>query len=70
VFGHPSILPDAIHEIPQLAVDFALDQPVHVRLEPREALVEIAREAQVIDDRLVEAFARDQQRNARRLRRQ
>jgi hypothetical protein len=66
----PSILPHAIHEVIALAVHLALDEPVHVGLEAREALVEVAREAQVVDDRLVEALARDQQRNARRIRRQ
>jgi hypothetical protein len=60
----------AIHEVAALAVHFALDQPVHVGLEAREALVEVACEAQVVDDGLVEALARDQQRNARRVRRQ
>ena len=37
---------------------------------PGKLLVEVARELQVLDDRAVEALARNQQRNARRVRRQ
>ena len=43
---------------------------MHVGVEAREGGVELAREAQVVADLLVEALARDQQRDARRVRRQ
>jgi hypothetical protein len=39
---------------------------VDVGVEAGEALVEVARELQVLDDVPVEPLARDQQRNARR----
>ena len=58
---------DTIHEIAHLSVGLILDQPVDVRLEPRKALIEIARVLQVADDGAVEALAGDQQWNARRI---
>src|SRR5690606_7957611 len=43
-------------------------QPVDVRLEAGIALVELAGELQILHDGAVETLARDQQRNARRIR--
>ena len=45
-------------------------QPVHVGGEAREGIVEVAGELQEVDDLLVEALARDQQRDPGRIRRQ
>ena len=52
------------------AFHLEFDQPVHVGVEAGEGFVEAPREAQVVDDALVEAFARNQQRDTRRVRRQ
>ena len=58
---------DAIDEIFPFAVAVLMaDQSVDVRFESREPVVEVACEFQVIDDRPVEAFTRNQQRNAGR----
>ena len=58
-------LPDTIHEIAHLTVGVVLDQSVDVCLEPRKALIEIARVLQIADDGAVEALAGYQQGNAR-----
>src|SRR5206468_625188 len=52
------------------ALGLVLDQAVDVGVEAGEFGVEVLHEAQVLDDAAVEAFARDQQRDARRVRRQ
>src|SRR5471032_3571911 len=59
-----------IDEILDTPIDHLSDQPVDIRMEAREAFVELTCETQIIDDRLVEPLARNQQRNARRVRRQ
>ncbi len=52
-FAGSVVLAYAVDEVTALAIDFALDQAVHVGLEAREALVEVACEAQVVDDGLL-----------------
>ena len=60
----------AIRKVPFLAiVVFDLDQTMDVGLETRALLVELTGELEVIDDLLVEDLARDQERNARWVRR-
>ena len=61
---------DAIDEVFPFPVFFFPDQAVNVGFETGKTVVEIAGEFQVIDDRPVEAFARNQKRDARRIRRQ
>src|SRR5262245_28062698 len=60
----------AIQEVFSATVDLLLDQTVDVGPESREAGVELPSEAQVAHDRSVDTLARDQQRDARRVRRQ
>src|ERR1700710_64756 len=61
---------DAIDEILDTPINHLPDQPVDIRMEAREAFVELTRKTQIIDDCLVEPLARNQQRNTRRIRRQ
>ena len=58
--GAAKALPHAVDEITALAVDFTLHQTMHVGFEAGEFFIEIAREFQVVDDGLVEAFAWNQ----------
>src|SRR3569832_1270336 len=60
---------DAIDVIARLAIDHVFDQAVYVGLEARKLVIEFAGEMQKTDDGGIEALARDQQRNARRVRR-
>src|SRR3569832_1188331 len=60
---------DAIDVIARLAIDHVFDQAVYVGLEARKLVIEFAGELQITDDGGIEALARDQQRNARRVRR-
>src|SRR5437588_519445 len=66
----PLFWPHAVDVIAKLPGVAGLDQAMDVGIEPRELLVEIARELQKLDDSAVEALAGNQQRNARRIRRQ
>src|SRR5207237_5521093 len=66
--GASSVVTHAIDEVVAARVAFLLDQTVHVRIEAGEGVVELAREAQEVDDLAVEALARNQQRNAGRIR--
>src|SRR5690606_6368979 len=66
-----SVFDEAIHVVALGAVRAGvLGQAVDVRLETGEALVELAGELQVLHDGAVEAFARNQQRDAGRIRRE
>src|SRR5205814_1063698 len=62
--------PYAVDVIAKLAGVAGLDQAVNVGIESRKLLVEVARELQELDDGAVKALARNQQWNARRIRRQ
>src|SRR6185437_12961001 len=55
---------DAVDEIALAPGDLLLDEAVNVGVEAGEALVEVARELQVLDDLTIEALAGNQQRNA------
>src|SRR6188508_2738017 len=60
---------DAVDEVALASADLLLDQAVDVRLEAREAIVEVARELQVLDDVPVEPLPGNQERNPGRVRR-
>src|SRR5438045_3977775 len=66
----PLLRPYAVDVIAKLAGVAGLDQAVNVGIESRKLLVEVARELQELDDGAVKALARNQQWNARRIRRQ
>src|SRR5882672_8267750 len=61
---------DAVDVVRHAAVAAVFDQAVDVGLETREHGVEVARELEIVDDLAVDAFARDKQRDAWRIRRQ
>ena len=62
--------PHAVHVVAAVDAALVFHQAMHVGGEAGEAGVELARELQVLHDLAVEALARDQQRDARRVRRQ
>src|SRR5438552_14163946 len=66
----PLFRPHAVDVVAKLPGVAGLDQAVDVGIESRELLIEVARELQELDDSAVEALAGNQQRNARRIRRQ
>src|SRR6187200_48851 len=51
----------AVDEVALAPADVLFDEPVDVGVEAGEALVEVAREPQVLDDVPVEPLARDQE---------
>src|SRR4029434_4935340 len=65
-----SVAAHAVDEVCPPGVAFLLHEAMHVGVEARERGVELAREAQEIDDLAVEALTRDEQRDAGRVRRQ
>src|SRR6266446_439733 len=62
--------PDAVDEITELPAIVLLDETMYVSVESGELLVEAARELQELHDGAVEPLAGNQQRDARRVRRQ
>src|ERR1700693_1911962 len=66
----PLLRPHAIDVVAKLPGVAGFHQAVDVGIESGKLLVEVARELKELDDRAVEALARNQQRNARWIRRQ
>ncbi len=56
--------------IGSLAIGFLFDQTVNVSVKARKTFVELLREMKILDDRLVESLARNQQRYPGWIRRQ
>src|SRR5215210_3355096 len=66
----PLLRSHAIYVVLELPLGLLHDEPMYVGLEAGELRIELPRELQIAHDRRVEAFSRDQQRNAGRIGRQ